>query len=334
RVGGAGVVSAGDGLRAVSLSAGGAGFLGRFPGLARRRPTRAAARAGRRQARDLGTGAPGCDPGDGSRRDRRIGHPAVTAARYVFGKVALFDLRNGVAAKRRTLATAPVLSRRRVVHFYENVVQLVWFGELPRLSVVAFIELENLLLGRFRFDRQGLIGVFRKLDLLDLLDLRRDQVGLDHFFLAWCGHRGDACQRLLRQLIFHSEDDGADFQVIAWSHYLPTHDPPAIEISAVDTVEILGADVAILKGNEAVAAADLASHDADAAIAPPADHGLSVTKLDGAATRSIGLHDQSNVHSHPGTDQPLRQEEEALFPIGFPILLSIADQRTTASASP
>src|SRR5262249_58518547 len=121
------------------------------------------------QARDLGTGAPGCDPGDGSRRHRRIGHPAVTAARYVFGTLALFDLRNGVVAKRRTLATAPVLSRRRVVHLYENVVQLVWFGELPRLSVVAFIELENLRLGRFRVHRQGLIRRFPHAELRDLL---------------------------------------------------------------------------------------------------------------------------------------------------------------------
>src|SRR5262249_35133851 len=169
------------------------------------------------------------------------------------------------------------------------------FNELHDLRVVddlhhlrvahVFNHLEILLNGN-----KSLIYIYRSRLFLNGHGLERSFFGLSlrGSLQSFAG----ACT----QLILHGEMDWPDSQAIARVDNVFIGDPLLIQKGAVDAVQVLDGEVAVLKLEQAMPPADLGRRDAQIAIAAPANDGRFMAELDSLAAGGTLTHKQLNVH--------------------------------------
>src|SRR5262249_51201322 len=99
-----------------------------------------------------------------------------------------------------------------------------------------------------------------------------------------------------RQLVLDGETNRADLQPVAGADDLPAADALAVEERAVDAVEVLDRQVAVLDRELAVPPADLVGRDAQPRPFLPADNGLPRPQPDRARPRLSLFQEQGHVH--------------------------------------
>src|SRR5262249_43020090 len=158
-----------------------------------------------------------------------------------------------------------------------------------------------------RFLLDHLDDLFGNHFVLDHLDLFGGHFLLDYLEVVGRLGRADAgvAEQLVNDplgpLVLDDEGDRADLDAVAGADDFAVGDGFVVEEGAVDALQVLDGDVAVLLAEHAVPAADLLGGDAEAGVLAAADDRLVVVEGVGFRLAPFRFYDQADFHG--GTSQ-------------------------------